>query len=100
MGNLFKDKKRMSFKDLLENRQRPFIGAALLVSWQVNQIFRIHQTRNKSGARLLTTFVLKTRRDNEHFTKRRAKSAVRDGNGYIGEACLKHPAFNGRQASP
>jgi hypothetical protein len=38
-------------------------------------------TGNKSGALLLTTFVLMLGATNERFTKFRAVSAVQDGNG-------------------
>jgi hypothetical protein len=46
----------------------------------------IHQTRNKSGALLLTMFEFTIRRGDEPFTKRRAESAVRRSVSQIGGA--------------
>jgi hypothetical protein len=43
-------------------------------------------TRNKFGALLLTIFVLTLGATNEWFTKRRAESAVQEGDGQIDEA--------------
>ena len=34
------------------------------------------------------------RRGDERLTKGGAESAVQDGDGQIGEGCLKHPVFN------
>jgi hypothetical protein len=43
-------------------------GAELLLLRQVNDFLSMHQTRNKSGAFLLTEFVLTRRRGNDVFT--------------------------------
>jgi hypothetical protein len=51
-------------------------------------------TGNKPGALLLTIYRLTTGAANERFTIRLAIGAVRDGNGKIGKARLKHPTFN------
>jgi hypothetical protein len=51
---------------------------------------RIHQTRNKSGALLLTMFEFTIRRGDEGFTLNRAVGTVQEGDGQIGEACRKH----------
>jgi hypothetical protein len=51
------------------------------ISRRVNYFFTKLMTGNKSGALLLTTFVLMPDATNERFTKIRAVSAVQDGNG-------------------
>jgi hypothetical protein len=61
------------------------------------RLFKHIVTGNKSGALLLTIFVLTLGATNEWFTKRRAESAVQDGDGRLTK--LKHPAFNQTRAS-
>jgi hypothetical protein len=51
------------------------------LSQKVNYFFTKLMTGNKSGALLLTTFVLMLGAANEQFTEIRAVSAVQDGNG-------------------
>jgi hypothetical protein len=64
-------------------------------------LFKLNWTRNKSGALLLTMLEFTIRRGDERLTKGGAESAVYDGNHpAIGEARLKHAAFNRTRASP
>ena len=76
----------------LSDRRR---GALLLR--RNKRIFKHIVTGNKSGALPLTIFVLTLGAANEWFTKRRAESAVQDGDGQLTR--LKHPAFNRTRAS-
>jgi hypothetical protein len=46
-------------------------GARFLILGGINGFLRIHQTRNKSGALLLTMFEFTIRRGDERFTRRR-----------------------------
>jgi hypothetical protein len=62
-------------------------GARPLILGGINGFLSTSQTRNKSGALLLTMFDFTIRRGDEGFTLNRAASAVQDGNGQIGEAC-------------
>ena len=65
----------------LSDRRR---GALLLR--RNKRAFKHIVTGNKSGALLLTIFVLTLGATNEWFTKRRAESAVQEGDGQIDEA--------------
>jgi hypothetical protein len=60
----------------------------------IKDFLKIHQTRNKSGALLLTMFDFTIPRGDERLTKGGAESAVHDGDRPVGEARLKHPSLN------
>jgi len=71
-------------------------GALLLC--RNKRLFKHIVTGNKSGALLLTIFVLTPGAVSEWFTKRRAESAVQEGDGQIDEAkasCIQSDAGRG-----
>jgi hypothetical protein len=53
---------------------------------EIKDFLRIHQTRSKSGALLLTMLDFTIPRGDERLTNGGAESAVHDGDGPAGEA--------------
>jgi hypothetical protein len=69
-------------------------GATPPILGGIKDFLRIHAAGNKSGALQLTMFDFTIRRGDERLTKGGVASAVQEGDGQIGEGCLKHPVFN------
>jgi hypothetical protein len=59
------------FKGLEDHARVQTKGARLFVVGGIKDFLRIHQTRNKSGALLLTMLDFTIRRGDEPFTRRR-----------------------------
>jgi hypothetical protein len=78
MGNLLSIK-AARFQWVMVYHRRLLKGTADHYSRRIDDFLSIHVAGNKSGAPLLTVFVLTHRRGDERFTKRRAPSAVLKG---------------------
>jgi hypothetical protein len=79
MGNLLSIKSGSFSMGYGLSSAAPLKGAADHFSLRIDDFLSIHVAGNKSGAFLLTVFVLKLGAANEQFTTRGAASAVQDG---------------------
>ena len=99
MGKILNDKSVFFFKGLEGPARVEAKGARPLILRGRNDFLRIHAAGNKSGALQLTMFDFTIRRGDERLTKGGVASAVQEGDGQIGEGCLRRASPTGRSPS-